>query len=178
MNFVKYIKDLEKESLSDIDILKYVNNKSNLVTYPEISDYKDIDELLGPYQCCIILFLTKWKYGHWTCLFKVYNKRNTLEFFDSYGTIPDKEKEFIEDGFLKESDQERNYLSELLYKSGYNIIYNEHKLQKKEKGIATCGKFCSVRINYRDIPHKKFCKLLMDKKYDPDFLVTCLCLNY
>lgn len=176
MNFVNKIKELEKESLSDKDVLELTNYKTNLYTYPELAQFNNINEMLGEYGCCVILFLTKWHYGHWTACFRV--NENTIEFFDSYGYMPDDEKEFIEDNFMKDSNQNRNYLSELLYKSGCKIIYNEYKLQKRIKGINTCGKHCCVRINNRLIPHKKYCEMLINKKYNPDFLVTAICLEY
>ncbi len=171
------ILDQQKISLSNDDVLNLVNHESNLVTYPQIAHFKTLDELMGEYGCCVILFMTKKRYGHWTCLFRVDD--NTVEFFDSYGYIPDDEKSFIENNFLKDSNQKRNYLSELLLQSGYKVIYNEYKLQKKKPGINTCGYHVCVRINNRLIPHKEYIKLIKSsKKYDPDYLVTGICMSY
>ena len=79
------------KSLSDTDILNYMNGKTNLIQYKEIINYDNIDDLLGQYKKCVLLYHTRENYGHWTCLYKV---KNTIYFFDSYGVIPDDEQNY------------------------------------------------------------------------------------
>ena len=80
------------KSLSNDEILRYMNNKCNLIQYKDIHKYKSIDELLGKYKKCVILYHTSENYGHWVCM---YEYKNIIYFFDSYGFIPDDELNYL-----------------------------------------------------------------------------------
>ena len=70
-------------------------------------------------------------YGHWTGIKKY---KNTIQFFDPYGTFPDNQQHTIEKikgvGFLEESNQIRNKIRELLMNTKHDIHYSQYKLQK------------------------------------------------
>ena len=61
------LKQYESRALSDSDMFRLLNNKCNLVLYPDLHLYKNIDQVLGKYGCCILLFEAKKNYGHWCC---------------------------------------------------------------------------------------------------------------
>ena len=80
------------KSLSGGDILNALDQKCNLVLYSQIHNFNSIEELLGKYKKCVILYHTSENYGHWTAL---YENKGTIYFFDSYGIIPDNELKFL-----------------------------------------------------------------------------------
>ena len=151
-------KQVEK-SLSSDEILKYLNNKCNLVTYSEIVNYKTIEELIGVYKKCVLLYHTSENYGHWCCL---YEHDGIIFFFDSYGFIPDDELKFLHKDLKSELNSNHRYLTELLYESNQPIQYNEYQLQSKKTGINTCGRWCLERLKYPEISVDDFYKIFKD----------------
>lgn len=163
-------------ALSNYDILKLVNNKANIVLYPNIHNYKTIDEILEPYGAAFILFESKPKYGHWCLLFK--QTPALLEFFNPYNGLPDASLKFINKEFAKETKQNIPYLSLLLLKSPYQLSYNEFDFQEHNPNIKTCGRHCVVRYWAKDLDLYKYKDLIYSlcKKANitPDELVTYL----
>ena len=155
------IKKYENVALSNIDILQLLDNKANIVLYPKLYRFKNIDQILEPYEAFVLLFEAKPKYGHWTCIFKVNN--NTLEFFNPYGGWPDDSLSYISTHFREKTHQDHTYLSELLLNSNYQLTYNQYKFQEAEDDIKTCGRHCVMRLIYRH--------LTLDQYYS--FLVKC-----
>lgn len=164
------INELKGKSLSSRELLKLVNYKANLITYPELKKYKSIDEALGKYNCLIILYLTKKNYGHWCCIYKL--KSDLLHFFDSYGIIPDDELNFIDENMRIELNQRLPHLTMLIYKSKYALDYNDYKLQKRKNGIATCGRHVATRIYFKNMNIEEYVKMIIDSKLEPDTFVT------
>lgn len=144
-NHLKYYENIP---LSDKDILNLLNNRVNIEVYPNLHKYQNIDELLGPYEACVILFESKPNYGHWCCVFKIND--DLIEFFNPYGSIkngfPDDCLLHIPTNFRKESHQYVPYLSLLLLNSPYELSYNEYELQQHNNNIKTCGRHCVVRL--------------------------------
>jgi hypothetical protein len=160
--------------LSNFDIMNITDNMANLELYCNLHSYDSLDDLLGPYGACFLLFETKPNFGHWVLIHKLPN--NHVEFFNSYGGFsgdggyPDDCLDFIPKKYRKKSNQDYPYLSKLLLDSGYDLDFNEYKLQSKNNNIATCGRWCIVRYFLSYIPLKKFAKMF--KKGDP--IVTVL----
>lgn len=173
INMNKLIKELEEISLSNDEILELVDGKANLILYPELSKINNIDEILYPYGACIILFLTKKNYGHWTCIFKVND--NTIEYFDPYGLYIDNALNFKMDKYFRKiNNEDFAHLTYLLYISPYNISFNQYKFQKKLKGVSTCGRHTAMRLILRDLSLDEYKKFMTNRKYSPDELVTIL----
>lgn len=167
----QHLEDLESISLSNIEMLKLVNGKSNLIQYPELKNATSIDDILYPYGSCIILYLTKKNYGHWTCIFKV--TPDTIEHFDSYGIYPDEELNFKMDPYFRKiSNQDKPHLSYLLYNSKYKLSFNQYKFQKKKSEVATCGRHCAMRIILRHLKLDDYKNLITSTEYSPDEIVT------
>jgi hypothetical protein len=158
-------------SLSDTDMLNYMKNRTNLIQYKDIINYDNIDDLLGIYNKCILLYHTKENYGHWTCLYRV---NNTIYFFDSYGVIPDDELKFLHKDLKEELNSNHRYLTKLLYESKNNIEYNEYQLQKKSPNINTCGRWVLLRLKYPKISIDNFYKIITKNNniISNDLLVT------
>lgn len=160
--------------LSDKDLMRLLDGKANLVTYRDISKYKNIDQLLGKYDACIILFEWKPDNGHWCCIFK--NKDGSITFFDPYSSFPDDNLKHVPKNFRNESKQNMPYLSELLLAYPGQLTYNDFDFQAHKPNIATCGRHVAFRLLYRylDDDHyidfiKKQCK---KEGLTPDQLVT------
>lgn len=177
LNILEHYKNI---ALSDKDVLKIINNKANLEVYPNLHIYKNIDQLLGEYGACIILYEAMPNYGHWCCVFKVNEK--LIEYFNPYGGFhegfPDDSLNYIPNNFRKISNQCYPYLSYLMYNSPYELSYNEISFQKKGDNIKTCGRWCALRLYLRKYNLYDFCKIINTLKKNlnisSDELVTLL----
>lgn len=173
MNKLKYYENI---ALSNRDILKLLDNKANIVLYPDLCNYKNLDEILEPYGSCILLFEAKPKYGHWCAIFKV--DKDTIEFFNPYGGYPDDSLEYIPLHFRKISNQYYPYLSLLMYDSPYKLSFNEFQFQRKNNDIKTCGRHCVVRLLCRNLSLYDYVELLdllcLKLNTDYDGVVTML----
>jgi hypothetical protein len=165
------IKKLKAKPLSGDELLKFLGRKSNLITYPQLIDYDNIDEVMGKHDACIILYLTTRDFGHWTVVFR--NKRG-LNFFDPYGLKPDSELKDIESHFRRESGQSKPLLTCLLDDANEPVYYNEFRLQKKLSDVATCGRYAILRVIFKSLSDKQFAELLRSTPLSPDDLVTVL----
>jgi hypothetical protein len=165
------IKELRKKPFSGEDILNITDNQTKIITYPELYNFKTIDDVFKPYDSVVILYETKPNYGHWVCLLKHGNK---IEFFDPYGFFIDDQLEFINKKFRKQNNEDFPILSKMLLDSKYKIVYSKAKLQKYSGDISSCGRHVTFRIVMRDLPLNEYVKLLKHNKYDPDMIVTYL----
>ncbi len=76
----------------------------------------------------------------------------------------------------RELGQDLPHLTELLYNSPYQVIYNKVKLQKFKNETNTCGRWCGLRVALRHLNLKQFCSMFLKQKFDPDYYVTALTL--
>lgn len=165
--------NLERTPSSGAQLLSFVKGRSNLITYPEIYKYSSLEQLLGEFQACIILYEFKQHFGHWCCCFRT---AAGVEFFDPYGYIVDNEFKFISKGFQEKNYPDTRYLSKLIYNSGLPLEYNDYQLQnRKDHSIATCGYWVGVRLKYRNVPIDKFAKVFYEfPPWTPDQIVTLM----
>ena len=175
-----FIKHYEKVSLSDKDVFKLLDGKVHIEVYPNLHKYQNLDQLLGPYGACVLLFEAQPQYGHWCAIFKINDE--LVEFFNPYGTInegwPDDSLLYIPTGFRIKTHQYTPYLSLLLLSSQYELSYNDYQFQKHGNNIRTCGRHCVVRLWNKHL-HLEEYKHLMDIECDKnnlnyDQLVTLL----
>ena len=85
--------------LNDKEVLQIIGPKSKMLTYPEIFQYRTIDELFGDCDKIVLLYVNKMHgdsiVGHWCLLTKVKRgKKTIIEFNDPYGLMPDEAMEF------------------------------------------------------------------------------------
>lgn len=163
-------------ALSNNDIKKLTNNKVNIITYPNLYKYKTIDEVLGEYGACIILFESRKHFGHWCLIFKQTNRM--IEFFNPYNGYPDDSLNYIDDQYRIDTNQDIPYLSLLLIKSNYDLSYNEFQFQQLKRNINTCGRHCVVRFWLRNLTLYEYNDFIRNKcikmGISPDKLVTLL----
>ncbi len=179
MMLKKIIRKYEDIALSNYDILKLIDGKANIVLYPNLYKYDNIDDILEPYGAFVLLFEARPKYGHWTCIFKLDD--DTLEFFNPYGGYPDDTLKYIPENFSKQTYQNHTYLTQLLLRSPYNLTYNEYRFQQMGKNIRTCGRHCVTRLLYRWMSLEEYYEFLkgLAKMFDINFdqIVTILTIN-
>ena len=158
--------------LSSVDISSLLGDKVRVLTYKQLRDFDNIYDVLKPYGNAVLLYETSKNWGHWVCLFKD-PKSNIIEHFDSYGIRPDDEIKFVPKYFRKIGGEDLPHLTALLYKSNAPIRYNHHKLQSSRRGVSTCGRWCVLRLIFKDLDENNF-KKLFDGKGDKDKYVTIL----
>ncbi|MBY0541419.1 MAG: hypothetical protein K2P52_08430 [Campylobacterales bacterium] len=175
------------KALSDKEIEKLLGNEVNIVTYSELYKYGTIDQLLGRYKRCIILFCYKENYGHWVTVF-ICPTTGKLHFFNSYGDMrkkfdgyPDNFLQLINKKYRVESHQDYPYLSDLLYKSPYELEYNPTQFQQLDKRIKTCGYWCVLRLMCQEMTDEQFENFIKENcqynKISSDNLAVELVLN-
>ena len=172
---------LMPNALSDKKIMELVEGKARLVTHNQIGQFRNIDDLLGPHGACIILYVTKVRpdnsiYGHWCCVFRAPWKANTISYFDPYGNLPDATLQYVEKSAMREFG-DKPVLSQMLYESGYHVVYNIAPLQESKPGDAICGRLTGLRLQFRNLDGEQFAMLLNSYKkkgMSSDTLATLL----
>jgi len=159
----------ESIDLSGEQLVKICEGKVKVIPYHELANVSSIEELLEPYGAIILLYETRYDFGHYTAIF--YDKNNNLEFFDSYGFKPDAELKYA-------TYDNTPYLTNLLNKYKGNIIYNITDLQKWGANVNTCGRWTATRIRMRKLTATEFSNLFKSKYYNPDFFVSALTYLY
>lgn len=168
----KLFDDIQHIPLSGSQIYKTLDGKTKILRYKDLLNYNNIDDVLKPYNNIVLLYESMPRSGHWVCVIK---HKDTIEYFDPYGLKIDEILKYIKPSFRKISNQDFPYLSYLLYKSKYNIIYNNKKLQEKNNKISTCGRHIISRIILKDIPLKKYINIFKtEKKVNADDKVSFL----
>lgn len=160
---LKLIDEYKSIALSDADLLNKMHDRANLVTYPEIVNYKTLDELLGPYNVCFILYLWKPGMGHWCCITK---HGKMVEFFDPYGNFVDNCLKDIPEPYRTESGQSEPMLSYLMKESPYKLSYNEYPFQELDEDVSSCGRWTILRGLLKDLTLEQFKYLFLDEYGD------------
>jgi len=192
MNLDNFIKELESKDLSGTDLLNMVDNKSNLLAYAELHKYENIDDVLGKFGSCIILYQTDSEFeGHWTCLFVSDSNPTHLLFFDSYALKIDTELSKSEFNKSLHKGQIVPHLKILIDNSKYSVTSNNIPLQKDRENISTCGRYVATRINNRKMSNRQYVRFINGgykgakslqippfKSNNPDFNATLLSTTY
>lgn len=174
MSSKTHIRKLMKKPLSNFDIIKIVGD-CLILTYDQLKDYNNIDDILNINGICILLYQTKKGYGHWCALLK---RQDFIEFFDPLGYKPDDELLKVPSNLRKILGQDQPHLSYLLLSSPYNIEFNNYKLQKNVKDVNTCGRHCAMRCLFIEYNIDEYYNMIKNiKGLKPDELVTVLTNN-
>lgn len=152
--------------LSTYEIINKLHGKVNFITYDILKDVKDIEQILKPYNKCLILILTKSpEYGHFVAL---YSDDKNISFFDSYGMMLDDQLKYVNPIYKKRFNSDFKHLTNLLLKSPKQIHYNEYPMQNPD--YETCGYWCFVRLKYNDLSIDEFYNVFKNVD-DPDKMV-------
>ena len=134
-------------SLSTSDIQKLIPN-ATILSYDQLEgiDFASVCPL-------VILYLHDNHYGHWTLITR---RKNTIEFFDSYGYKPDRQFEYVKNHKL--NFKSFPYVCDGLIKcaeQGYKVEFNQYQFQKDG---ATCGRWVILRASLQDMDIDTFYK--------------------
>jgi hypothetical protein len=135
--------------LSDDDIKYYLGNDGlkNIITFSELDNYNSIDDLLPNNRSYKIILIEEEKNrGHWVTIMK-YDK--VIEYFNSYGTKPTNDINFISSFKNKLLGQSRDMIKNLLddaLNKKYKVIYNTKRMQRLGPNINTCGRHIVCRL--------------------------------
>ena len=118
MNIDEEIKrPLSGREMEKIAIKMGLNIK--IILYKHLFKYSNINELFNESNNIIILYEWADGFGHWVAFFK---NKNYIEFFEPYGTPPDKIKNRIDNVFLKKSGQDIDFIKKLLLNCLFQIF--------------------------------------------------------
>lgn len=168
---------------SSKDIETLCSNKVKIVTYDYLSKVSSLDDVLGPHNACILLYITKndnnEKYGHWCSLIK--HDNGLLEFFDPYGKYIDTQLKYVPNKIKNETGQDYPYLSALIRREMdkgkiTEFICNNIHLQKQTKDMSTCGRWTGLRVALRDFSLKDFQHLFLNQNFTPDWYAVAMTL--
>lgn len=143
------INDKISQPLTDDDLKHFLgeNVMSNIIKFSDLAKYKSINELLpNEKDYKIILIENSHNVGHWVVIMR-YNK--TVEYFNSYGTNPLNDLEYVGKNNNMVLNQSKQYIKKLLDDAvikKYSVIYNKKRFQKLKSSINTCGRHVVSRI--------------------------------
>lgn len=158
MELQNQIADIKSYALSNDDINEILQPDTKIFTYPQFANMDSIDECFDRLGRCVFLFLTKSETsGHWVCMFK---KGDSIEYFSSYGDKPEAERCWLDEEQLEELGQDEPYLNQLLKKSKYKVFYSTHQYQSDKEDIASCGRWCVMRLICKDMSNLQFYNLV------------------
>jgi hypothetical protein len=168
---------LMAEPMSGEEIKNLLNNDVKIMTYKELNNYNNIDDIFKESDNIALLYELKPKYGHWVGLINqpLFNR---IEYFDSYGYIPDYHKKSIDKNFLIQSGQYKNLLSKLLYNTNKTIHYNEIPFQLKKNIISTCGRHICMRIMCRHLTLEQYQKIVLHKNKKTADILSVIITTY
>lgn len=158
--------------LSDGDIRQLLGNDIKIVTYPQLSQMRSIDEAFDSKGRSIMLIPNQSPTsGHWVAMLK---KPAGIEFFDSYGDAPEEQKGGMSQSRLQALDIERPDLTRLLRASGKPVYYNTRDYQAERNNISTCGRHAVSRLLYSPYSLDRYDKVIQSSGMNPDDFVTGL----
>jgi len=153
---------------------------TKILTYESLTDYDDIEQLLGEKKQFVLLYLTTSKRsGHWTTVFVNETQPDTIQFYCSYASPIDGQQIFdgVSPQLMASSNQDYSYLSQLIIASRYpKITYNNLRCQLPS--MATCGRHCWLRLVLKELDNVSYFKVITFSEFTPDELVTMLTENY
>ena len=142
------IAEIANEPMGDDDIRKYFPN-AKILKYSELKKYNDITQLLPrPKTFFFLLYERSLNVGHWVLVSRYKdNGIDTIEFFCSYGSKIDAPLTWTPIGMRVQLGQDKPFLSMLLDKSSFRVIYNPVQFQQKKSSISTCGAYDTLRAS-------------------------------
>jgi hypothetical protein len=149
-----------------------------VLTYSDLIGAGVLNVLLSsPENCCIFLVRQTEQTGHWCmCFLKNNGSEKGIHIYDSYGNPPDGREwsRYLTQNILQQLHQEKPYLLNELYNSGYKVYFNEHRHQGKDPRIQTCGRHCAIRCSFLDLDSKQYDEMITNQGVNPDELVCDL----
>lgn len=187
-DMLEVYRDRMFEPTSKKDLEYMLDGKVKIVTYNELDNFNDIQELLDPYQATIILYPNHEdpNFGHWICIFRMCGESNNiLQYFDPYGAYVDEPiSDFNEKAkTLREPQRMEPRLIDLILNSIYKDTteWNECPFQSDEIAVSTCGLWNVMRLKNNHLNEHGFKKQFYDAPRSmnilPDLLVSAMVVD-
>jgi hypothetical protein len=171
------LSDILDYPLSNEDINALLEPDTNIITYPMLKNYSNIQDIFDSQGRFMLLYPTEnERTGHWVCLI---DHGNSIEFFDPYGEGVDDALQYS--GGMnrrRQLETDRPLLSNLLKKSGKKVIYNKYPFQIENDDIATCGRHCVMRLLHKDKSLKEYANMIKKSGLLPDEYVSKITHKY
>ena len=137
--------NIERTSMGDDTIRSYLPN-AKILSYPDLATVAKIEDLLPQdksYFC--LLYLQQPNSGHWVL---VYRDRDVINFFCSYGSMPNTPLGWISKEQNEALGQGTPYLMNLFNASPLPVDVNKIDYQSnRNMDIATCGRHDVFRLH-------------------------------
>lgn len=158
MSIETLVKHFKMRDLSGEEVENLIGKAP--VDYASLGKYKNLNELLGKENYCVVLYDTSSKgVGHYIALTRnEYDGK--VRYFDSYG-IPNPD---VELQFTPYDEQLPKYLTKLL--EPYDFESNRVDYQSKKSGVSTCGRFASIACMFRNLSLAQIQELFKTNKSD------------
>jgi hypothetical protein len=163
------IKKILEKSLTPNEIYLICKTPFNLILYSDMHKFNNIEQVFNGNKYVIILYEYQKNIGHYVLLFKYDNSR-IIEYFDSVYLFPDLVLKEIPINLRISLNENKSYLVNLLLKANYELEYNNKHLQSHNPKIATCGRWCALRIIYNYLSVKDFQNMYLNKMASPDII--------
>jgi hypothetical protein len=158
---------IKAHPMSDYDLRQLLGNNITIRTNRQIENETDIDNLFDNEGRLILLYTPDDpKFGHWVCLIR---NADSIYYFDPYGDKPD---------LPGDLNGRPPVLTNLLKEKGLPVFYNTHPYQKLKEDIATCGRWCAVRLHYKNKTEDQFFRIVKKFKGCPDDFVAAFVYNF
>ena len=160
--------------ITNFDLEKLFGNDMLIVSYDKLKKIKSLDDLFKHRKYLCILYQYKPNYGHWVLILKTINKQNkpVIEFFDPYGDKPDSQLKHFSTKIRDVYGMRYPQLANLMIESSYPLEYNNHRLQKMDPKVQTCGRWCAFRAIFDDVPIDQFANMFQGKTKSPDEIIV------
>jgi hypothetical protein len=168
------VDEIKTESTSNQELQNMVGRPIKILKYSELKRFNNIEDVLGKYGEFIMLYETSPNVGHWCCCFTRTGSegQKIISFFDSLGLMPDDQFHEICIKFRKDSGITKPYLTYLLSNTDKDVEYNQYELQNMDPDVATCGRWCVVRLRMKHLSPTRFYELFKGgEDFDSDDLV-------
>jgi hypothetical protein len=159
--------EIKSHPLSDYDLRQLLGHNITIRTNRQIEGEQDIDNLFDNEGRFIMLYTPEDpKFGHWVCLIRF---KDHIYYFDPYGDPPDQK---VDLGDYPPT------LTKLLEAKGLPVYYNKHAYQTLRNDVATCGRWCAVRLHYKNKTENQFYNIVKIFKGYPDDFVAAFIYNF
>jgi hypothetical protein len=133
------------DPMDDAEIKHYLP-EAKILKYSQLARYNSINQLLPKEtDYCIVLYEDSHNSGHWCVISRYLDKKDTIEFFDPYGNIFDKQLDWTPLETRKQLGEGRKILTPLLDCCTQKVVWNPIKYQKESSSINDCGRHCVYR---------------------------------
>jgi hypothetical protein len=170
------INNFEKVDLTVDDVYEITNNTCKVVVYHELKGYTSLDQLFSDTDTIVLLYETKYNFGHWIVLI-MDAANNILYVFDSYGFG----KLDAELNYAKYDNIPylTNFVNQARANNNLRVDINTVQMQDTLSDINTCGRHCCVRVLFKNLTNDQYNRLFASNQLrTPDELVTAFTMLF